>query len=423
MWTDTVAGTSAHSDKAIGLAVRSLPIWSSKGERRRKGIRVAGETMMSGVAQWQVRAAACELLALGLRYPGEELAEAVSSGEWVEAAHEIWCALGIVLPDDWAQDVQDAVIQFIKQKIGTSKSLGVTWYGGEPTLALDVIEYISANLIEYCIDNGLDYSAGIITNGYLLTRETVSLLNKFKVQFYQITLDGNPSVHDSRRYLADGSPTFNTILQNIITCYDILPKVSLRVNIDRTNLDAGAEIAQILKDKGIGDKVTPYLGKVTNENGSSDHLCLSAQEFAKNDFEFISSDVTKSNWSSRYPIPRNNFCGADCLNSFVVGPTGALYKCWNDIGHPNRVVGSLTDSSIKAYRDIMYQYLLFDPTQDSKCRKCKFLPICMGGCPYFRQKQSPDNCYVYRSILEHNIKFAAQQLLNERQKNSDEELI
>jgi len=251
----------------------------------------------------------------------------------------------------------------------------------------------------------------------------VSLLNKFKVQFYQITLDGNPSVHDSRRYLADGSPTFNTILQNIITCYDILPKVSLRVNIDRTNLDAGAEIAQILKDKGIGDKVTPYLGKVTNENGSSDHLCLSAQEFAKNDFEFISSDVTKSNWSSRYPIPRNNFCGADCLNSFVVGPTGALYKCWNDIGHPNRVVGSLTDSSIKAYRDIMYQYLLFDPTQDSKCRKCKFLPICMGGCPYFRQKQSPDNCYVYRSILEHNIKFAAQQLLNERQKNSDEELI
>ena len=335
-----------------------------------------------------------------------------------------YCYEKDVLTDcSMTQDVQDAVIQFIKQKIGTSKSLGVTWYGGEPTLALDVIEYISANLIEYCIDNGLDYSAGIITNGYLLTRETVSLLNKFKVQFYQITLDGNPSVHDSRRYLADGSPTFNTILQNIITCYDILPKVSLRVNIDRTNLDAGAEIAQILKDKGIGDKVTPYLGKVTNENGSSDHLCLSAQEFAKNDFEFISSDVTKSNWSSRYPIPRNNFCGADCLNSFVVGPTGALYKCWNDIGHPNRVVGSLTDSSIKAYRDIMYQYLLFDPTQDSKCRKCKFLPICMGGCPYFRQKQSPDNCYVYRSILEHNIKFAAQQLLNERQKNSDDELI
>ena len=172
-----------------------------------------------------------------------------------------YCYEKDVLTDcSMTQDVQDAVIQFIKQKIGTSKSLGVTWYGGEPTLALDVIEYISANLIEYCIDNGLDYSAGIITNGYLLTRETVSLLNKFKVQFYQITLDGNPSVHDSRRYLADGSPTFNTILQNIITCYDILPKVSLRVNIDRTNLDAGAEIAQILKDKGIGDKLTPYLG-------------------------------------------------------------------------------------------------------------------------------------------------------------------
>ena len=135
-----------------------------------------------------------------------------------------YCYEKDVLTDcSMTQDVQDAVIQFIKQKIGTSKSLGVTWYGGEPTLALDVIEYISANLIEYCIDNGLDYSAGIITNGYLLTRETVSLLNKFKVQFYQITLDGNPSVHDSRRYLADGSPTFKAIPHRKVGA--ILPEV------------------------------------------------------------------------------------------------------------------------------------------------------------------------------------------------------
>lgn len=51
---------------------------------------------MSREAEWQVRAAAWELLALSLRYPDEVLAEAIASGEWEAAAAEIAEALGIV---------------------------------------------------------------------------------------------------------------------------------------------------------------------------------------------------------------------------------------------------------------------------------------------------------------------------------------
>lgn len=50
---------------------------------------------MSREAEWQVRAAAWELLALSLRYPDEVLAEAIASGEWEAAAAEIAEALGI----------------------------------------------------------------------------------------------------------------------------------------------------------------------------------------------------------------------------------------------------------------------------------------------------------------------------------------
>lgn len=48
---------------------------------------------------WGVRAAAWELAALSFRYPGAELAGAVASGEWAEAAREIAAALGLALPD------------------------------------------------------------------------------------------------------------------------------------------------------------------------------------------------------------------------------------------------------------------------------------------------------------------------------------
>ena len=64
---------------------------------------------------WQVRAAAWELLALSLRYPGEELADAAASGEWAEAAREVAEALGLGLPEGFGsgdaagEDVDAAV--------------------------------------------------------------------------------------------------------------------------------------------------------------------------------------------------------------------------------------------------------------------------------------------------------------------------
>ncbi len=70
--------------------------------------------MAPDAVQWHMRAAACELLAFTLRYPGEELAEAASSGEWAEAAREIWRALGVELPDDWAQGVWDVDVHSLR---------------------------------------------------------------------------------------------------------------------------------------------------------------------------------------------------------------------------------------------------------------------------------------------------------------------
>ena len=52
---------------------------------------------------WGVRAAAWELAALSFRYPGAELAGAVASGEWAEAAREIAGALGLELPEGFGE--------------------------------------------------------------------------------------------------------------------------------------------------------------------------------------------------------------------------------------------------------------------------------------------------------------------------------
>lgn len=53
--------------------------------------------------EWQTRAAMCELLALGFRYPDSTLTEALATGEWYDAAEEIAAALGV----NWLADVTD----------------------------------------------------------------------------------------------------------------------------------------------------------------------------------------------------------------------------------------------------------------------------------------------------------------------------
>ena len=53
---------------------------------------------------WQVIAAAWELAALSFRYPDDELAGAVGSGEWADAAREIADVLGLSLPEGFGAE-------------------------------------------------------------------------------------------------------------------------------------------------------------------------------------------------------------------------------------------------------------------------------------------------------------------------------
>lgn len=73
---------------------------------------IEGETM--GAETWQVRASACELLSLSLRYPDDALVRIVVSGEWADAAREIWDALGIALPADWATGVEGTELHALR---------------------------------------------------------------------------------------------------------------------------------------------------------------------------------------------------------------------------------------------------------------------------------------------------------------------
>jgi uncharacterized protein len=81
--------------------------------------------------------------------------------------------------------------------------LGVTFFGGEPLLALDLIREVTGLAREECLRRHRPYLLRLVTNGTLLDDATAAWLvaNRFDVQ---VSLDGVQDAHDRNRRFADG---------------------------------------------------------------------------------------------------------------------------------------------------------------------------------------------------------------------------
>ncbi len=123
--------------------------------------------------------------------------------------------------------IQNAIIKYVQKNISNYMGLSVSWFGGEPLMALDVIEYLSENFLRICKAAKRVYMSGITTNGYDLTADIFKQLYKFKILSYQITLDGYRSQHDNQRILADGSGTFDRIVNNLIEIVIVVQMASV----------------------------------------------------------------------------------------------------------------------------------------------------------------------------------------------------
>lgn len=308
-----------------------------------------------------------------------------------------------------SSEVQDKIIELIKKRIPTIASLSITWYGGEPLIALDVIESMSKKVIELCQQSNVNYSSRIVTNGYNLNKNVAEKLIECKIDGIQITLDGPKDIHDKRRPLIGGQGTFDVIMKNLIECIDTIKNISIRINTDKENESRIDEVLDIFDKYNLSDKIHPYLGFVEPTNDCYfKNSCLSKKSFSQIHYNFIKKLEQKGfikNLTVKYPLLVGNFCGADYVGSLVIDPNGNMYKCWSDIGMDKHCVGNLINKDTDTYSLETYiNYMIYDPTNDNKCKQCIYLPICMGGCPRARKDIEEERCTEYKYALDMYIK-------------------
>jgi len=285
------------------------------------------------------------------------------------------------------------VIEFIRFYISRNQTrkLNIVWYGGEPTLEIDLISHISES-IKDLFDDG-NYKASIITNGYFFTRDVRNKLVDNNVTNVQITIDGVKGRHDRFRKLKDGSGTYDTIIRNLVeACKEERFNIAVRVNTQSSFGDIYIPLFNEFKQLGIDKKISVSIAFIRDQKPNNDDIVEQIEwiEYDKRYVDYCDNNDLHRHVRLKILRPRVKRCMVFYPNNFVIAPNGDLYSCIEEIGDytnrkkPYSNVSMSYDNIIKRKSYEINQWSeavnknLFN---DNVCMGCKYLPICFGGCP------------------------------------------
>ena len=108
-------------------------------------------------------------------------------------------------------EVGKQAFDFLIANSGTRRNLEVDFFGGEPTLNLDVVKQLVAYAREVEQEKGKNFRFTFTTNGVALDEETMDFLNR-EMSNVVLSLDGRPEVNDHFRRNAAGRGSYDIIV-------------------------------------------------------------------------------------------------------------------------------------------------------------------------------------------------------------------
>ncbi|HEU4964372.1 MAG TPA: radical SAM protein [Bacilli bacterium] len=294
--------------------------------------------------------------------------------------------------------VEAALVKMAEERLksGTHKVFSVSWFGGEPLLAPDVIERLSVQFREIADRYGVTYVAGITTNGYLLDDDTIDMLLRNKVTSFQISVDGLPEHHDKQRVRVGGQPTYDKIIENLqkLGRRSEEFRAIVRMNVGPENLPTAEDhILQIKKLLGTDPRYWLYFHNIGKWGGPNDEQMDVCSENVMVKLTSMAMDHGMGTTKADIWMGTNSVCYAASPSSFVIGVDGMLYKCTIALYDERNHVGQLNpDGSLSLHNERMALWT-DGGSNDSTCRSCFYSPVCQGdSCPLIRLDQNRRPC-------------------------------
>ena len=298
-----------------------------------------------------------------------------------------------------SDDTAEKIINYIKENAIGKKKVFISWFGGEPLMNIKHLKRISAEIIDFCKENSIEYDAEVTTNGYFL-RDNVALMKECLISEIQVTLDGIEEEHIKRKNFIDGVDSWERIIDGIFQASLNGIHVTVRVNFDKRNFDNVLHLPELLiKNSRWNDNISIYYSPIEANSCGNFHGIVDEEEY-KEYFKIIHNKLNDIGYYDIYPQAlmlkkRSLPCYSASLSTVAIDCLGNIYHCQHQLCREGQSIGNVRDGIVINQELVEW----FDGNVPAKCAECAVLPLCQGGCITKRNLGQEIN-------LCHNVRFS-----------------
>lgn len=270
-------------------------------------------------------------------------------------------------------------------KLWRPRTLDFCFHGGEPSIYPDVVDTIAKSMRAIADRNNLKPSFSIVTNGTLMTNRFIGVLKDNGINRVMSTLDGPEEVHNKRRPLCSGVGTFAQTFKGLECLVKEGFRVFLGINIDKGNIAYIPKLLEILAASGFATSpnFSILFGAIKEGPEASNPAYFKKNAFSNsgqmNAFTSLYRLALDKKIRIADPVG-GGLCSFRRMDSYIIDVEGNLYKCITQSGNKKALVGNIS-SPVSLTMRKSAQFIYIEPWQSrKKCRLCRYLPLCMGGC-------------------------------------------
>ncbi len=296
-----------------------------------------------------------------------------------------------------------------REQIDSGRDVELRFYGGEPLMAVPRLKQIAGALQDAAQIAGTKFSCSLVTNATLLTRPVVEELLPFGLTSAQITLDGPADTHNRQRPFVSGQGSFKIIVDNLRAVYDLIT-IKPGGNFTHDNYREFPAMLDALIEAGMDPaqlgpvQLSPVHPKSGGQYTHSASCAIGSEPWLIEANLYLRGEILRRGFS--VDKPHMGVCMIELTNNLVVNYDGTFYKCPALMGWPEFAVGTLADG-VNDYRESHN----LDIWKNDECLECAYLPLCFGGCRFFRKLKTGaiDGVDCRRAMLDASLETLVRQ--------------
>ena len=304
------------------------------------------------------------------------------------------------------------------------KNATILFYGGEPTLKIDIIK----QSIDYARKFPIDFEFTIITNGTNVTQENAEYFKKNNVNL-GLSIDGPQDITDeNRKFKNSNEGVFKVVWKSkkLLDQNDVSYGLSMVVS-DYFLANQNKIIAWLKENhnRGIYYNLL-HFDKYDDKNdlhskNSAKFIIKSYENFEKDCPTLLDGRIQRQINSFYNKEFIFSDCGAVGLNQITILPDGSTCICHGDSSNKEKSLGNIDDIDLDKIIELeKAKYWINRSTlYNNECLSCEALFCCGGGCPHHAEVINCDNnsldknyCIYSKEILKWMLKRAYDNSIN-----------